>query len=204
MAESARIAVIYYSAAGGVHALASRAAQAAEKAGADVRLRRVAEHAPPEAIASNPGWTAHAAETANLEIATPNDMAWADAILFGSPTRFGNIASQLKQYIDQLGGMWWEGKLADKVYAGFVSASTLHGGHESTLLALYNSVHHFGGILVPPGYTDPSKLIDGNPYGVSQVGNNNHVPPDDIAFTAIDHPVSRVLRFARLLTPAAA
>ena len=92
---------------------------------------------------------------------------WADAVLFGSPTRFGNVASQLKQYLDTLGPQWGEGKLADKVYAGFTAAKTDHGGQESTLLALYNTIYHFGGILVPPGYTDPVKFDDGNPYGVS-------------------------------------
>jgi hypothetical protein len=79
--------------------------------------------------------------------------------------RFGNVASQLKQFIDSLGGLWFKGQLADKIYSGFTASSTKHGGQESTLLALYNTVHHFGGIIVSPGYTDPVKLVDGNPYG---------------------------------------
>jgi NAD(P)H dehydrogenase (quinone) len=202
MSDPVRLAVIYYSATGSVHALASRAAETAEKTGADVRVRKVAELAPPEAIAANPAWAAHAEATADVPVATADDIAWADAVLLGTPTRFGNVASQLKQYLDQLGGLWAQGRLADKVYAGFVSAATRHGGHESTLLALYNSVHHFGGVLVPPGYTDPSKFADGNPYGVSHISENGQVPPEELHFTAIDYLVNRVLRYARAL-PAA-
>lgn len=66
------------------------------------------------------------------------------------PTRYGNIAGQLKTFIDSLGPQWGQGLLADKVYAGFTSSQTLHGGQESTLLALYNTIHHFGGIVVAP------------------------------------------------------
>lgn len=139
MTEPVRTAVIYYSATGSVHAMASRAAQTAEKAGAEVRLRRVQELAPPAAIAANKQWAEHAKATAGVETATPADMEWADLVLLGTPTRFGGAASQLKQFLDQLGPQWAQGKLADKVYAGFVSASTRHGGQESTLLALFNA-----------------------------------------------------------------
>ncbi len=204
MSNPVRAAVIYYSATGNVHALANRAALTAEKAGAEVRLRRVQELAPPQAITANDQWARHVDETARIQEATPDDMEWADLILLGTPTRFGNVASQMKQFLDQLGPLWVQGRLADKVYAGFVSASTRHGGHESTLLALYNSVHHFGGILVPPGYTDPSKFEDGNPYGVSHVSNNDTTPPGEMHFTAIDHLTHRGLRFANVLPDRAA
>lgn len=100
-------------------------------------------------------------------------------MIFGSPTRFGNIASQLKQFIDTLGGLWPQGKLADKVYSGFTSSATAHGGQESTLLALYNSVHHFGGLVVAPGYTDATKFADGNPYGTPHVDSQGNNPVDN-------------------------
>ena len=88
--------------------------------------------------------------------------------MLGTPTRFGNVAAQLKAFLDGAGGLWFQGKLANKVYAGFTSAQNPHGGQESTLLALYNSIYHFGGYLVTPGYTDPSVFAaGGNPYGVS-------------------------------------
>jgi NAD(P)H dehydrogenase (quinone) len=151
MPEAPKIAVIYYSATGTVYELARSISAGAEAAGAQVRLRKAAELAPESAIASNPAWAKNAAATRDIAVATPDDAVWADAIIFGSPTRFGNIASQLKQYIDTLGGLWAQGTLANKAYSGFTASSTAHGGQESTLLALYHSVHHFGGILVAPG-----------------------------------------------------
>lgn len=88
-------------------------------------------------------------------------MIRADAVTLGTPTRFGNVTSQLKQFLDTLGGPWQAGRLADKVYSGFTSTSTPHGGQESTLLALYNTVHHFGGILVPPVTRTPRSSSTG-------------------------------------------
>lgn len=89
---------------------------------------------------------------------------------------------------------------ADKVYAGFTASQTAHGGQESTLLALltlYSTVHHFGGILVAPGSTDPLKFVDGNPYGVSHVtGANNDAPLTDAQTAALDHLADRVVRVA--------
>ena len=126
--------------------------------------------------------------------AVPDDVVWADAVLFGTPTRFGNVASQLKQFIDTLGPQWGEGMLADKTYAGFTAAKTEHGGHESTLLALYNTIHHFGGIVVPPGYTDEIKFEEGNPYGVSQVDQGDPDEPlTDTASEALTHLVERLV-----------
>ena len=200
MPEAAKIAVIYYSATGTVHELARSISAGAEAAGAQVRLRKAAELAPESAIASNPAWAQHVATTRDITVATPDDAAWADAIIFGSPTRFGNIASQLKQYIDTLGGLWARGALADKVYSGFTASSTAHGGQESTLLALYHSVHHFGGILVTPGYTDPVKYIDGNPYGTSHVSGQGNIPVDETARNAAKYQGSRVATITATLT----
>ncbi|MGW7578333.1 NAD(P)H:quinone oxidoreductase [Streptomyces sp. NPDC054765] len=190
------VAVIYYSSTGTVAQLAQWIADAAEHAGADVRLRRTAELAPQAAIDANPAWAANAAATADVLEATHEDMLWADAVIFGTPTRFGNVTSQLKQYLDTLGGLWQQGRLADKVYSGFTASATRHGGQESTLLALYHSVHHFGGILVTPGYTDPAKFTDGNPYGTSHVGGPD-TPPDDDAHTAARIQAERVVKFTK-------
>ena len=189
---SPKIAVIYYSSTGTVHELAEAVAEGARKEGAEVRLLRVSELAPEEAIAANDAWSAHASATKDIPVATPADIEWADAVIFGSPTRFGNIASQLKQFIDTLGGLWAQGKLADKVYSGFTATATAHGGQESTLLALYNSVHHFGGIIVTPGYTDPVKFADGNPYGTSHVNGQGALPVDDTARAAAAYQGKRV------------
>ncbi|MGX9230039.1 NAD(P)H:quinone oxidoreductase [Streptomyces albus] len=201
MSTQPKVAVIYYSSTGTIAEIAKEISQAAEKAGAEVRLRRAAELAPQEAIDSNPAWAANASATAGIPVATPEDMVWADAVVFGSPTRYGNIASQLKQFIDTLGGLWAEGKLADKVYSGFTSSATAHGGQESTLLALYNTIHHFGGILLAPGYTDPAKFADGNPYGTSHAhvdaqGNN---PVDETTRTAARVQAERVVKITTAL-----
>ncbi|MGW7490808.1 NAD(P)H:quinone oxidoreductase [Streptomyces sp. NPDC054786] len=193
-----KVAVIYYSSTGTIAELARRIADAAEHAGADVRLRRTAELAPQTAIDANPAWAANAAATADIMEATHEDMLWADAVIFGTPTRFGNVTSQLKQYIDTLGGLWQQGKLADKVYSGFTASATKHGGQESTLLALYHTVHHFGGILVTPGYTDPAKFTDGNPYGTSHVGGPD-TPLDDEARTAARIQAERVVKFTKAI-----
>lgn len=162
MNELVNIAVVYYSATGTIADIAREMAETAEKAGAQVRLRRVAELASQQAIDANPAWAANLAATIDIPTAVPDDLVWADGVLLGSPTRFGNIAAQLKQFLDTLGPVWQQGLLADKVYSGFTSAGTGHGGHEATLLALSHTFHHFGGILVPPGYTDRAKFADGN------------------------------------------
>ena len=200
MSTPVNVAVVYYSSTGTTHAMAERLAQAAEKAGADVRLRKVAELAPAEVVESVDAWKQHRDSTHDVPEATPDDVVWADVVLLGSPTRFGNVASQLKQFIDTLGPQWGQGKLADKVYAGFTSTQTAHGGQESTLLALYNTIHHFGGLIVSPGYTDPVKFADGNPYGVSHVtGPDNDAELGSAQLDALDHMAERAVRVARRL-----
>jgi NAD(P)H dehydrogenase (quinone) len=192
-----KLAVVYYSSTGTIHAMAERVAQAGEKAGAEVRLRQVPELAPREAIASNAAWSQHFDRTKDEPKATPDDIVWADAVLFGTPTRYGNVASQLKQFLDTLGPQWGQGLLADKAYAGFTASMTAHGGQESTLLALYNTIYHFGGVVVAPGYTDPLKFVDGNPYGVSHVtGGNNDNPLSDTEHAALDHLAQRIVKVA--------
>ncbi len=193
------LSVIYYSATGSVYALAQEAVAAAEKAGAEVRLRKVHELAPQEAIASNEGWSKHALETEDVPEATADDVVWADAVVFGTPTRYGNVAAQLKQFFDTLGPQWGAGELANKVYTGFTSTGTNHGGQESTLLAMYTSFYHFGGIIVPPGYTDPSKFVDGNPYGASHISANGANPPQEQDLTAVAYSARRAVEIAAQL-----
>ena len=171
--------------------------------GAEVRLLKVAELAPRAAIESNPAWVAHHAAIADLPEATAEDVAWADAVLFGTPTRFGNVSAQLKQFIDTLGGLWAAGRLVDKVYSGFVSSATAHAGQEATLLSLYTSIHHFGGVTVTPGFTDPHKFVDGNPYGTSHVDGQGANPVDDVTRTAAAVQAERVVRIAKALKAAA-
>ena len=205
MSVAPKVAVVYYSSTGTVHQLAEAVARGAREEGAEVRLLRVPELAPAEAIAANPAWGAHVAATQNVPVATADDILWADAVIFGSPTRFGNVASQLKQFLDALGGQWAQGLLANKVYSGFTATSTAHGGQESTLLALYNTVHHFGGFVVAPGYTDQIKFVDGNPYGTSHVAGQGDIPVDDTARAAAAYQGKRVATVtAQLLSGRAA
>jgi NAD(P)H dehydrogenase (quinone) len=192
-----KLSIIYYSSYGTAHAMASRMAETAEGQGAEVRLRRVRETAPDEVVQSVEGWAAHAASVADQPVAEPEDLAWADAVIMGSGTRYGHVTSQLQAFIDTLGPLWQEGRLADKVYASFTSSQTRHGGQETTILAMLTTFCHFGGIIVPPGYTDQTKFNDGNPYGVGVVTGGEGV--DDTATTALDHLVTRVLSIAQRL-----
>ncbi len=146
----AKIAVIYYSATGTTHQIAEQLAKGAEAAGAEVRLRRVPELAPAEAIASNEGWQKHVDEVnPTVPEATLEDLTWADGFALGSPTRFGLPTSQLKQFIDTTGGLWAQGALAGKLATSFTSAATPHGGLESTALAINNTFYHWGAIILP-------------------------------------------------------
>ncbi|MFJ2952788.1 NAD(P)H:quinone oxidoreductase [Streptomyces sp. NPDC087226] len=175
-----RVAVIYYSATGNVHALASAVAEGARSRGAEVRLRRVAELAPDTAIDSNPAWRAHADATHDdVPEATPEDLEWATAYAFGTPTRFGNVASQLKQFIDLTGGLWQAGVFHGKPATSFTSAMNRHGGQESTILSLNNVFYHWGCLIVPPGYTDPLLYeAGGNPYGTSWPSSGGEGPDE--------------------------
>jgi NAD(P)H dehydrogenase (quinone) len=192
-----KLAIIYYSATGHGTAMAQRVAAAAEATGAEVRIRHVAETRDPSSFASNPAWSANYEATKDLPAATGDDIVWADGVIFGSPTRFGSPSSQFRTFIDSLGGLWAQGKLADKVYAGWTSSQTEHGGQETTLLALYITLMHFGGIIVPPGYTDPVKYGDGNPYGVGHVtGPENKAQLSDATVAALEHLARRVVGVA--------
>src|SRR5688572_5779007 len=192
-----RVSIIYYSSTGTIHAMAQRLHEMALKAGTLVRQRQVQELVPFDTIATNPAWRQHVEQTGDEPRATADDLVWADVVMLGTPTRYGNVASQLKHFLDSLGPQWAQGQLADKVYVGFTSAQTDHGGQESTLLAMYNTIHHFGGIVVAPGYTDSNKFVDGNPYGVSHAtGPTNDAPLTPVEHTALDHLVTRAIAVA--------
>ncbi|MEJ7872524.1 MAG: NAD(P)H:quinone oxidoreductase [Rubrobacteraceae bacterium] len=177
-----KVAVIYYSATGNVYGLAQAIEEGAKEAGAEVRFRKVHELAPEEAIKSNQGWSDHALMTEDIPEASMDDLEWADAFIFGTPTRFGNVSAQLKQFFDQTGGLWFQGKLIDKVVGGFTSAQNPHGGQETTLLSMYNVFMHWGAIVVAPGYTDQSIFeAGGNPYGVSSTTHDEGPNEQELA-----------------------
>ena len=179
-----KIAVVFHSATGNVHAMAHALAEGALQRGAEVRVRRAPETAPPDAIATNPRWQAYVDDIApTVEEVAMDDLEWADGLAFGSPTRFGGPTAQLKNVLDATGGLWFRGLLQDKVATGFTSASTGHGGLESTILALNNVFYHWGSIVLPTGYTAPIFHEHGNPYGASWVSRKS-APPDDTALEA--------------------
>jgi NAD(P)H dehydrogenase (quinone) len=196
-----KVAVIYYSATGTVHALAQAVAEGATTAGAQVRLRRVAELAPDSAIDQNPKWRRHADAATSIAQALVEDLAWADAFAFGTPTRFGAPAAQLKQFIDQTGGLWQEGSLADKPVTAFTSAFNRHGGSEATILSLANVFYHWGALIVPPGFTDPVVYAaGGNPYGTSSVTGPTGDGPDAATLEAARYQGRRLAQITiRLL-----
>ncbi|WP_273842415.1 NAD(P)H:quinone oxidoreductase [Rubrobacter calidifluminis] len=177
-----RVAVIYYSATGNVYRLARAVEEGAREAGAEVRLRKVRELAPQEAIKSNQGWYEHSLETQDVPEASLEDLEWADAFVFGTPTRFGNVSAQLKQFLDTTGPLWAEGKLADKVASAFTSAQNAHGGQETTIATLYNVFAHWGAVIVPPGYTAQEVFeAGGNPYGASSTGREEGPTGEELA-----------------------
>ncbi len=184
---SVNILIAFYSRNGVTEQLALAIAEGAKAAGAEVRLRRAADIVSEEIIQKVPGWAANRDRMAKEYPApTADDAAWADGIIFGTPTRFGNVCAELKAYIDSLGGLWAQGKLNGKAGSVFVSTSTMHGGNESTLISLYNPMAHLGLVIVPTGYAHPSLFGAGTPYGTSSVSGQTSEPP-----TAGDLEVAR-------------
>lgn len=191
--SKAKVAVIFYSTYGTNLTMAQTAADAAREAGAEVRLLKIAETAPQEAIDSQDGWKATIAKTGDIPTVSHDDMEWANAYIFVSPTRYGVVASQVRAFIDTLGGLWFQGKLANKVFSAMTSAQNVHGGQETTLISLYTTAMHWGAILVPPGYTDQSIFAaGGNPYGFSM----SQGELTDAGKAAIAHQAKRVVTFA--------
>lgn len=190
-----RLAVIYYSTYGTNHQMAETAAEAAQQAGAEVRLRRVPETAPPEVVKAQQAWSAHADQTAGVPVASADDMEWANAYLFSAPTRFGVSASQMRAFIDTLGGAWQAGHLSNKAASAMTSAQNMHGGQEMTTMGLYATFIHWGAILVPPGFTAPEFFkAGGNPYGTSVTSTGE--PLSDETKAAIVAQTRRLVDFA--------
>ena len=199
MSDSVNVAIIYYSATGTTYQIAKEIESACREAGAEVRVRKVHELAPEHAIAQNEKWKAHREATSQIPEATLDDLEWADAVIMGSPTRYGTPAAQLRQFIDQTGPLWGAGKLGGKVYSAFCSAATTHGGHETTLVTLINTFCHWSGIIVPPGYADAAQFASGTPYGTSFVSQNGTLDPDETARNAARFQGRRVVEITQKL-----
>ena len=183
-----QILVVFYSRDGSVEALGKAVGEGARQAGAEVRLRRVPDIVAPAVMANVPGWEERSKKMlAEYGAPTAADAEWADGIIFGTPTRFGNTSAELKAFIDSLGGLWFQGKLNGKAGSAFTSTAGPHGGNEATVISLYIPMAHLGFIIVPTGYTH-EKIVQGHgtPYGASSVSGQNSAPP-----TADDLEVAR-------------
>lgn len=195
-----KVLIPFYSRKGSVEALALAVAEGARAVGAEVRLRRARELVGAETMALTPGWTESAtAMNAKYQAPTADDAEWADAIIFGTPTRFGAICSELKAYIDGLGGIWFQGKLNGKTGGVFGATSSRHGGNETTLLSVYNSLAHLGLIIVPLGYSHASLFAAGSPYGATFVSQKDTAKPSAEDLAVARYQGERVASVAKRL-----
>ncbi|PLR75709.1 NAD(P)H:quinone oxidoreductase, type IV [Bacillus sp. V3-13] len=191
------LAIIYYSSTGTNYKLAMMAEEGAKEAGAEVRVLRVEELAPEAAIDRNPAWRQHYDETKNVPVVSLDDLVWADTLIFSVPTRFGNLPAQMKQFLDTTGGIWSQGKLANKVVSAMSSASNAHGGQEQTITHLYTTMMHWGAIIAAPGYTsDVLYAAGGNPYGVSVTVDQEGNMKEDVE-AAVKYQAQRTVQIAR-------
>jgi NAD(P)H dehydrogenase (quinone) len=183
-----KILVVFYSMYGNTAKLAKAVAEGAQQVeDVEVSLRQVEELVPKEIIESDEMLKQVKKELADIHIATEQDLLEADGIIFGSPTRYGNMCAQMKQFIDKTGKLWAEGKLINKVAGVFTSTSTLHGGQETTLITMMVPLFHLGMIVVGVPYSEQRlfamEVGGGSPYGASSVsGPNMDRPPtkDDL------------------------
>ena len=191
------VAVVYYSMGGTNYELAKWAEEGAKELGADVRMLKVPELAPQSVIDVNDAWKATVDQTSYIAEVTSADIEWADAIIFSTPTRFGVMASQMKQFLDTQGGLWASGKTVNKVVSAMSSAQNPHGGQEATILSLYTAMMHWGAIIAAPGYSDPSIFAaGGNPYGTSVTVDQDGKMVEDVE-GAVKYQAKRTVQVAQ-------
>jgi NAD(P)H dehydrogenase (quinone) len=169
----AKVLVLYYSSYGHIETMAQAVAEGARSAGASVDVKRVPELVPPEVAQKSHFKTNQAAPVAEVA-----ELADYDAIVFGTPTRFGNMAAQMKNFLDQTGGLWAGGKLVGKVGSVFTSTATQHGGQESTILSTQTVLLHHGMVIVGlpyawQGQTTVTEISGGSPYGASTIAGGD-------------------------------
>ncbi|MDG2174546.1 MAG: NAD(P)H:quinone oxidoreductase [Gammaproteobacteria bacterium] len=177
-----KVLVLYYSMYGHIEVMANAVAEGARKVdGTDVVIRRVPELMPEEA-AKNAGVKLDQ----DAEFATPEELGDYDAIIFGSPTRFGNMAAQMRNFLDQTGGLWFEGKLIGKVGSVFTSTASQHGGQETTITSFHTTLLHHGMVIVGvpyaiPQLTNMDSISGGSPYGASTItgSDGSRMPSED-------------------------
>ena len=181
-----KVLIVYYSTYGHVHKMAEAVAEGVKKvAGAEVALRRVPETLPAEVLEKMGAVEAQKA-FAHVPICSVDELVEADAVIFGTPTRFGNMCGQMRQFLDATGQLWAKGALVGKVGSVFVSTATQHGGQESTLLSFHITLLHHGFVVVGLPYAFQGQMrIDeitgGSPYGASTIagGTGERMPSEN-------------------------
>lgn len=177
------VTVVYHSLTGTVHRLAEAIAEAGDRAGASVRLRRVPDLHGGELI-DRPGAAEHRADADRVPEVGLDDLEWADALLLGCPTRFGLPSAEILRFIDTTAPMSIQGKLEEKAVSIFTSACATNGGQVTTIAALQNAVNHWGSVIVSTGSSEPVLLKpdNGNPYGIGNISRNvpGRVPVDTL------------------------
>jgi NAD(P)H dehydrogenase (quinone) len=171
-----KILIVYYSMYGHIHAMAQAAAEGVREAGGEALVKRVPETLSQE-ILEKMGAVDAQKEMAHIPVASVQDLAEADAVIFGSPTRFGNMCGQMRQFLDATGGLWVKGSLIGKPASVFCSSNTQHGGQESTILTFIPTLLHQGMIVVGLPYSFQGQMgiteITGcSPYGASTIAGN--------------------------------
>jgi NAD(P)H dehydrogenase (quinone) len=169
----AKVLVLYYSAYGHIETMANAVAEGAASAGAQVTVKRV-----PELVPEDVARASHFKLDQPAPIATPEELEGYDAIIVGAGTRFGTVASQMRNFWDQTGGLWFAGKLVGKVGSVFTSSATQHGGQESTILSFIPTLLHHGMVVVGLPYSfqgqmGTEEVKGGSPYGASTITNGD-------------------------------
>ncbi|NNM63909.1 MAG: NAD(P)H:quinone oxidoreductase [Burkholderiales bacterium] len=175
----AKVLVLYYSTWGHIERMAQEVAEGVRSVpGVDVTIKRVPETMPPETVAA-----IHAKTEQVAPIAKPEELAEYDAVIFGTPTRFGNMCGQMRNFLDQTGGLWQQGKLVGKVGSVFASTATQHGGQETTITSFHTTLFHQGMIVVGvpyacPELTNMDAISGGTPYGATTLskGDGSRMP----------------------------
>jgi NAD(P)H dehydrogenase (quinone) len=198
----AKVLVLYYSTYGHMETMANAIAEGARSAGAKVDIKRVPETTPLEAAKA-----AHFKLDQNAPIATIDELANYDAIVVGSPTRFGRLASQMASFLDQAGGLWMKGALHGKVGGAFTSTATQHGGQEVTLFSIITNLLHFGMVIVGLPYSHQGQMtldeiVGGSPYGATTVaGGAGQRQPSALDLAGAQHQGKLIAETANKLFP---
>ncbi len=176
-----KVLVLYYSSYGHIETMAGAVAEGARAAGADVAVKRVPELVTADVAAKSGFKTQQAAP-----VATVDELPQYDAIIFGTPTRFGNMAAQMRNFLDQTGGLWFGGKLIGKVGSVFVSTATQHGGQETTITSFHTTLLHHGMVIVGVPYSEARQMTlgeisGGSPYGATTIagGDGSRQPSEN-------------------------